>query len=231
MAYAPIRRQRLSLPTGDGLDWSNPITRDLKVAINGFRQQDLAKGRSPVYTGLVRGQTKHGVGAQVAATTDMIVESDSGLSGTVFTFLICGMFSYLGGAGASRVMHWGEATFGNGLFFTGSDATLDIGIGNSGIKNYSISNFWSLAYLPAVYLIEVIGGSAVTGYRNGTLVGTVSIGAIGNPSTKQLVLLNRSDGIRSAGTGKVLSCFLAWTRVLTPAEKLGISVNPAQAFL
>lgn len=230
MAFAPIRRPRLSLPSGEGLDWSNPLTRDLKLAINGYRERDHARSVNPVYTGMVKGQTKYGNGAQVAATTDMITESDSGLSGTVFTFLVAGLLLNLGGAAVSRIVHWGDTLFGNGVFFTGSGATLDIGIGNGGITNYSISNFFDLAN-PAIYLIEIVGGSAATAYRNGVLVGSVAIGAIGNPSTKNLVLLNRGDGVRSAGVGKVLNCFLGWTRTLTPSEKLSVSVNPAQVFL
>ena len=231
MAFAPIRRPRLNLPSGEGLDWSNPLTRDLRVALNGFGGTDHVKGRMPTYTGLVKGATTYGIGSQVNATTDMIYESESGLSGTVFTFLICGMFAYLGGSGTSRVIHWGDTIFGSGVFLTGSDATLEIGIGNGGITNYSISNFWTTAYLSGVYLIEVVGGSALTAYRNGSLVGSVSIGTIGNPSTKQLIVLNRSDGIRSAGVGKVLNTLLVWNRTLTPAEKLSVSVNPAQVFL
>lgn len=45
MAIAPIRRQRLNQPMGEGIDWANPITRYLKFAFEaGYGKRDLVTG-------------------------------------------------------------------------------------------------------------------------------------------------------------------------------------------
>lgn len=51
MGFAPIRRTRLNQPSGDGIDWSNPLTRGLKLAAVGSMLTNLVTGKAGAVIG------------------------------------------------------------------------------------------------------------------------------------------------------------------------------------
>lgn len=103
MTFAPIRRPRLNQPNGDGIDWSNPITRNLVSAIGLGTLYDAAASKS--LTGTVTG-TKTVAGGRGFGTTD-----GSGTSDKVPTTLAAstGPASYFVRA---KLIGWGGGSAG-----------------------------------------------------------------------------------------------------------------------
>ena len=115
MAFAPIRRTRLSQSMGEGIDWHDPLSTKLRssVSLRALYDSAINKGLAGPHTGTKVVGMGRGFGAAVGAgTTDKILMTTSGNSGPRSYFVV------------ANANGWGGGNLGR--FIEGTTATQEV---------------------------------------------------------------------------------------------------------
>ena len=216
-------------PEGTQIDWNNPLSTELVAAYSGRLDRNLVTNKSTTVTGSSGAITSTGLGFKVTSSTDKIVDLVPGSQAIDMTIAFSGVFGFGGGSGNSRIVHMGDMLLGAGIFITSNGSILDIACGNSGIVNLPVITnvFDSTRSCNYVITFENIAGQInATAYRDGVLKGTSVASVFPTNTSYNVTLLNRSDGIRSAGTGTIMTMCCIANRVWRGNEVF----NPWQIF-
>lgn len=241
MGFAPLRRARLNQPNGDGIDWSNPLTKGLVFAVIGGIASNIV------------GQTK---GSLIGSALRGV-----GLPGTTFDTVnnSASRVDFLNSVPAVG----GERSFFSLMMHTG----IDINTFQYLINRDTVSNLLAIRYFSAgnyraqitwaglglIVSAEQISANvwhsltASTPKSNSTANADAALwldgkkltiasdvapidGAVSSSGTSDVILSGRiADNIRTLGGSQALS--LSWNRVLTDKEHAALHANPWQVFL
>lgn len=240
MGFAPLRRTRLFQPGGDGIDWSNPLTRGLVdvIDMSGTVPRSVILGTPATSFG-----TKPVSGARKAGR---VTDTSAAFGGWLFQ-RSDGAYTP---AGACSHVAVGEFISFSGVY-AGLFATAD----GSGANNHSVlaSNGstgqanvgGTTAYVTAISngLTGIEGGSPVVVIatfapnkcnvwaNNVNTVSNVDCGTLSAFSTSRLVLFGERGASSSYATKGRSALHLFYNRDLVQAERFKIVGNPWQVFL
>lgn len=226
MAFAPIRRTRFNQPSGDGIDWANPITSGLLDAwIPANMAASSVLGRKPVSSGSI-GLTKgkYGIGAYGISNS---IRYDVGKFGESGTFCFVAIMQFLRYTSTCSVVRR------DGAFSP-------VQVANSTVRAVGwspVATFDEYYTVPsgerlAVLIANRVSQSTENLYVNGSLTKTNTsfsgYGTTSNPlcflgTESNLEMFTSADGAFFGG--------IAFNRALSDAEVKAISANPWQVFL
>lgn len=249
MIYVPIRRTRLNQPNGDGIDWTNPLTKDLVVAYNAGSHSDLYTGKPANNTGTVNKVLgENGVGIAIGTTTSYasFASSVANVTGDITILAFCKISNTSsdstvisknnssGGPSDPSPFDFGSTTGG-----TASIGKIRIARSNSGGYRVwgSAVTFSSdtdvviaarqgnnISVTPTFFLNGVKDLGAATNMYSGS-----GSGATGS-NTHTVKIANRGD-LSTFWNGGAIYLVLVWKRQLTDREISIASSNIGQIFL
>lgn len=199
-----------------GINWENPITRGLRIAVFGGAFYNAVDGQ-------VTNALRTGLGfrsSSLSSTYDEIGDTAEGC--------VIGEVIYTSNNGD-------YATLDSGFYNTASD-NLSIGIGLWGVSNTLYATCRrnnagvtglkaiSFPYRAVIACSGSIGGGA-TAYENGLSIGSVSTFGTYSKDSRR-----RYAASTSTSTGKESRWYAAFNRALSAAEIASLSANPWQLF-
>lgn len=227
MGFVPIRRTRLNQPSGDGIDWSNPICSGLIDAwLPATMTASSVLGRKPVSTGAI-GLTKgrYGVGAYGISKS---IRYDIGKFGESGTFCFVTIVQFLRYSDTCSVVRR-------------DGAVIPVQVANSGVRavGWSPDDRFDDEYyhLPsgertAVLVANRVSQSTEKLYVGGNLVTTnSSFTSYGTTANPLCFLGTESDTEIFTSADGVFFGAIAFSRALTDAEIRSLSANFWQVFL
>ena len=235
MAFVPIRRARLNQPSGDGIDWSNPLTRGLVDVIDCSAMPTSMLLRTPA---AFFGSTPTlGTPAKAGKSLDT-----SAAFGGVYFQRSDGLYAPPAQTHIAVAEYISESGYYAGYFCTadgsGASASLAIQGTNNGADlllypgGNTLSGAGSKVRTGGLVVVGMSADQSGTGtlYVNGVPVASASI-TPATASTSRLVLL----GERSASSGYAVkgrqAQHLFYGRVLSAKEHADIASNHWQVFL
>lgn len=235
MAFAPLRRTRLNQPSGDGIDWSNPITLGLVFAYNvaagieavtGKPLHNTAGGARTLGLAGIATNPFYGYQNEPANSSDPLALRYD------LTILTAAVFAkqdavenanviFCRGNGSSTP-GWGIGLHGgsyNGPFFSVGTYTNLVPLG-SGVTT------------DKYHLVTMsLDGSNLYGYWDGNAVLTTSYSgqAYQYGGGNRALIVGRNGQLQANQTHGAL--FLLWNRILSNKEHAVLGANPWQVFL
>lgn len=225
MGFVPFRRARLNQPSGEGIDWSNPITSGLLDAwIPANLTRSSVLGRKPVSSGAIGlTQGKYGVGAYGISNS---IQYDVGRFGESGTFCFISIVQFL------RYTNTCSIVRRDGAF-------IPVQVANAGVRAvgwspvvtgdgyYVTPNGGRLAVLAANRVSQTTERLYIDGNLIRTSSGFSGYGSTSNPlcflgTESNTEIFTSADGVFFGG--------IAFNRSLSDAEIKNISANPWQIF-
>lgn len=241
MAFAPIRRQRLSLPNGDGIDWSNPHTIKFVAAFNfsdGEAPVNLISGRNGTWSHSGTKPTKRitplGIGLSNGASASSYSTYGSARlfdgfspanSPACFVFSFCGGTYVSNGSSLNIIWCYGAADAGVGFYAqVNSSSVLGVRLGNTFLSGPTITS--SGKY---VCVAGRDGAGNCWLFVNGVLVATGTGATSADSSVPSILYVNGdSTGSRAFSGAINLLCIGSHSPATTG---VALSSNPWQVFL
>lgn len=226
MAFAPIRRTRLNQPTGEGIDWSNPICAGI---IDAWLPTTMATssvlGRKPISTGSISlSKGRYGIGASGISKS---IRYDIGKFGESGTFCFVSIVQFRRYSNTCSVVRR-------------DGAIIPVQVANSTVRGVG----WSPAATLDTYytspsgeklsilIANRVSQSTQKLYLDGILVNTnTSFTGYGTTTNPLCLLGTESDSEIFTSADGTFFGGIAFSRALTDAEILSISANPWQVFL
>lgn len=249
MIYFPIRRSRLNQPSGDGIDWTNPLTEDLVVAYNAGTHSDAYTNTKAADTGTVNkviGGFGRGISIGTTTSYASFVNQAANVTGDITIIVLCNIINT--GSDSSAISknnaNGGPADpcpfdFGT---TTGGSATLgQIRLARSNSGGYRVWRSSVIFNASTDIVLGVRQGSNIsvspTFFLNGirdigsttSMYGGAGSGAAGSNS-HTVKIANRGDTLTFWNGGPV-HLALVWKRQLTDREISIASANPWSLFL
>jgi hypothetical protein len=237
MGFAPFRRARLNQPSGDRVDWANPLSKGLwfLAGISGGIPHDCVTGRQMARTGSpVVTLGKHGRALNATGSTDNfyltgmpLIPVDSGLT--------IALLSEVDAQNATRKrpvrLAAGATSVASIDYADGSVQDYIFGVQKVG--SVFTNQHGTVAPYPLgpklLALVQEPAAPATLGYENAVLqTGTASTVA-GNlvAPIDSIYLANSGSGFPL--TGKLYFAAV-WTKALTQKELVALTANPWQLF-
>ena len=231
----PYRRKRLQQPQGmSSIDWSNPITQGLAIAVmpnaNGARELTLSTPSAKV------GSPSNSVGSRGVASigsggANYFTFTDYDKYDLVGPITVIAVVDGISGGVSGGYLSKGPIDTANTPFFfgrSGSIVSLSRG-GASDYQRFNTTNTVTAPDAPCVFGVTqngVLGSGATCNYYlNGVTPGSSAGGGMANT-----VAAANALPVRFAGTKEKVYLALAFNRVLSGAEIKSLSDNPWQIF-
>lgn len=238
MGAFPFRRARLNQPSGDGVDWSNQLSKGLwfLAGINSGMPHDCVTGRPMSKTGSPTNTLgKHGKALNATASADNFfltglpaIPVDSGLTISILSEVDAQndtrkrAIRLAGSAGTIATIDYSDGSSQDYLF----------GVQKAG--GFFAYQHGTVAPYPLgpklLTLVQGPGAASTLGYENAVLQTGSAHPVSGNfaSTIDSIYLANSGSGFPLNGK---LYFAAVWTRALTQKELVSLTANPWQVFL
>lgn len=221
MAFIPLRRARLNQPSGEGIDWSNPLAKGL-ISVADARGYDSVTGVGTLYNGsaISRIPTKGGIAVnfdQNQLDFKCAPYADTNQTHLVVADIASGT--------------WKVAACNHGMVLRRHNGVVAVASRNHG-NQFDVSRWTGMQTI-----VHRVGNSEqydqkmfIDGVESSWVANVASAETLTNGG---IVTLGGSYiGDRSAATwwGKPVMLSIRWNRALTDGEIASISANPWQIF-
>lgn len=238
MAFAPLRRTRLNQPSGNGVDWSNQLSKGLwfLAVINGGMPCDCVTGRPMSKTGsptITLG--KHGRALNATASTDNFfltgmppIAPDSGLTMAILSEVDAQNTT------RKRLIRLAAGATSIASIDYGDGGSQDYIFGVQKVGGSFTNQHGTVAPYPLgpnlLALVQEPGAPATLGYENAILQTGAASTVAGNllAPIDSVYLANSGSGFPL--TGKMYFAAV-WARALSQKELVALTSNPWQVFL
>lgn len=233
MAFAPIRRTRFNQPSGDGIDWFNPLTRGLLFAsANGMGDSVTGKLLTEINSPGKRILDRGTFSSYLAASSQYKTLPIFPPSTNAFSFFALVTFDDT--ATQRAILTVTQLSSANRLVLYVGQTANKISLNSVDSGGGSITATSSLSVTSGK--TYAVGGTysfsdGLQVFVNGELVGTGGVSANGLSGITTLALGARYNASWGLFGNVAIACPCVWTRKLSAAEFRSLSCNPWQVFL
>ena len=230
MGFAPIRRTRLCQPRGDGVDWSNPVTRGLRALVKGGGAYDYVSNKHLVATGLSTVVSEKGLANKVSVSAGSGILIPFEISGALSIFALVSRDSDTATSGPGMVAAIASNKTANQSTYWESSVGSGFGAGADLLKPRFNSESVGIGSIYVDGNLTSGNNPSSTQIITGRMTAVAFVTPSGAPLSGSGAIVLHSVVNSYCLDGKMPLVAL-WDRVLSASEVASLSSNPWQVFL